>query len=42
MPANSVATVWLVAIPATLGNSEQYRYVWVQPQRITQAVNASA
>lgn len=42
MPANSVATVWLVAIPAAMWNSEQYRYVWIQPQRITQAKNPSA
>jgi len=43
MPANSVATVWLFAVPMALGtNSQKYRFVWVQPQWITQAVGPAA
>ena len=43
MPDNSVATVWLFAMPVALGgDNPKYRYFWVQPQWITQAQNASA
>jgi hypothetical protein len=43
MPANSCATVWIFALPVTASaNSQAYRYLFVQPQWITQATNSSA
>jgi len=43
MPANSAATVWIYALPVTTSaNSQAYRYLFIQPQWITQATNASA
>jgi len=43
MPANSVATVWVYAMPVCAGTScQKYRYFFVQPQWITQATNSSA
>jgi hypothetical protein len=43
MPANSVASVWLIAIPvASDATSQAYRFVWLQPQWITQAQNSSS
>lgn len=43
MPANSAATVWLVAFPAAAdATSQARRLVWIQPQWITQATAASA
>lgn len=43
MPSNSVATVWLMAVPASAdAASQKYRFLWVQPQWITQATNSSA
>lgn len=43
MPANSVATVWIYAIPVTASaGSQKYRYLFIQPQWITQAQNSSA
>ena len=43
MPANSVATVWIYALPVTSSaNSQAYRYLFVQPQWITQATSSSA
>jgi hypothetical protein len=43
MPANSVATVWLIGIPASAdAGSQLYRFSWLQPQWITQAQNSSA
>lgn len=42
MPTDSVATVWLLALPVTADASSQaYRYCWIQPQWITQAQNSS-
>jgi len=42
-PANSIATVWVFAIPVCSGTTcQKYRYVFVQPQWITQAANPSA
>lgn len=39
MPANSVATVWVYAMPVCAGTTcQKYRYFFVQPQWITQAV----
>ena len=43
MPANSVATVWLIEMPAAASaNSQAYRHTWIQPQWITQATSGSA
>lgn len=43
MPSNSVATVWVVAIPVTSSvESQKYRYIFVQPQWVTLAVGPSA
>ena len=43
MPANSAATVWIYALPVTSSaNSQAYRYLFVQPQWITQATSSSA
>lgn len=43
MPANSVATVWLVAVPVSSdAGSQKYRFVWIQPQWVTNAQNSSA
>jgi len=43
MPANSVATVWVFAVPVCAGTTcQKYRYVFVQPQWITQSANPSA
>jgi hypothetical protein len=43
MPANSVATVWIIAVPTTADTaSQKYRYLFVQPQWITEASNQSA
>lgn len=43
MPANSVASVWIYALPVTASaGSQAYRYLFVQPQWITQAVGPSA
>jgi len=43
MPANSVASVWVYAVPVTASaGSQAYRYIFVQPQWITQAQNSSA
>ena len=43
MPANSVATVWIFALPVTSSaNSQAYRYLFVQPQWITQATGPGA
>lgn len=43
MPANSVATVWLLEVPAsTDATSQKYRHIWIQPQWITQASGAGA
>jgi hypothetical protein len=43
MPANSAATIWIYALPVTSSaNSQAYRYLFVQPQWITQATNSSA
>jgi len=42
MPANSVGTVWLMGIPATASaTSQKYRFLWIQPQWITQAQSTS-
>ena len=42
MPANSVMSVWLYAIPmAADAVSQKYRFVWGQGQWITQAKNSS-
>ena len=43
MPANSVATVWLMEVPAAAGvTNQKYRHVWIQPQWITQSAGSSA
>ena len=43
MPSNSVASVWIYAQPmASDVISQQYRYLFVQPQWITQATSGSA
>jgi len=43
MPANSLASVWIYAIPVCSDNSSQkYRFLFVQPQWITQSSNSSA
>jgi hypothetical protein len=43
MPANSVATVWVYAMPMTAdATSQTYRYLFVQPQWISQATSSSA
>ena len=43
MPANSVASVWIYAIPVSADvTSQKYRYLFVQPQWYTQAQNSSA
>lgn len=43
MPANSVATVWIYALPVTTSaNSQAYRYLFIQPQWRTQATSSSA
>jgi len=43
MPANSVASVWLVALPmAADTDSQKLRFFWVQPQWITQAQGPAA
>jgi hypothetical protein len=43
MPANSAATVWVYAVPVTSSaNSQAYRYLFVQPQWITQATSSSS
>jgi hypothetical protein len=43
MPVNSAATVWIYAIPVISSSiSQKYRYLFVQPQWITQATNSSA
>lgn len=39
MPANSLATVWLIALPVSEGADNEYRYLFVQPQWVTQAKN---
>jgi hypothetical protein len=43
LPANSVATIWIYAVPvAASAGSQAYRYLFVQPQWFTQATNSSA
>lgn len=43
MPANSVASVWVYAIPVTASaTSQEYRYLFIQPQWVTLATGASA
>jgi hypothetical protein len=43
MPSNSVATVWVYGVPVTASaGSQAYRYLFVQPQWITQATSGSA
>jgi len=43
MPANSLATVWLMELPVAAGATNQkYRHVWIQPQWVTQAQNSSS
>ena len=43
MPANSVASVWLLEVPATAdATSQKYRHLWIQPQWITQSTGAGA
>ena len=43
MPANSVATVWLLEMPASAdATSQKYRHTWIQPQWITQAQSGAA
>jgi hypothetical protein len=43
MPANSISSVWVYAIPVTAdANSQKYRYLFVQPQWITKAQSAAA
>lgn len=43
MPANSVSSVWIYAQPvASDSTSQAYRYLFVQPQWITQASSSSA
>jgi hypothetical protein len=43
MPANSVMSIWLYAVPVTDdAGSQAYRFMWLQGQWITQAANASA
>jgi len=43
MPANSVATVWIMARQvAADATSQKYRYQFIQPQWITQATGATA
>ena len=40
MPSNSVATIWLLAVPVTSDvTSQLYRYIWVQPQWITKSTS---
>ena len=43
MPANSVATVWLIGIPTTKdATSQAFRLTWKEPQWITQATSGAA
>ena len=43
MPSNSVATVWVYAVPVSASaGSQAYRYLFVQPQWVTQATSSSA
>lgn len=43
MPSNSVASVWVYAIPVTASaGSQAYRYLFVQPQWVTLAAGPSA
>ena len=43
MPANSMTSVWIYALPVTSSaTSQAYRFLFVQGQWITQAANASA
>jgi hypothetical protein len=43
MPNNSVASVWIIGIPmASDANSQKYRFLFIQPQWITQATGAGA
>jgi hypothetical protein len=43
MPSNSIATVWVYSIPASAGTtSQEKRYIFIQPQWITQAQSGSA
>ena len=40
MPANSVTSIWLIALPAAAdADSQKYRFLWMQGQWITQAQN---
>jgi hypothetical protein len=41
LPANSIATIWVIALPVALGSSQSYRYLFLQPQWFTQAKNSS-
>jgi hypothetical protein len=41
LPANSIATIWVIALPVALGSSQPYRYLFLQPQWFTQAKNSS-
>ena len=43
MPINSIATVWIYTVPVTASTGSQaYRYLFVQPQWITQATSGSS
>jgi len=43
LPANSLASVWIYAVPVTSdANSQSFRYLFIQPQWYTQAQNSSA
>lgn len=43
MPSNSVASVWVLALPVTSSaGSQQYRYLFIQPQWVTLATSGSA
>jgi hypothetical protein len=42
-PSNSCGTVWLIGVPVTKDtDSQKYRYLFVQPQWITQAASGAA
>jgi hypothetical protein len=42
-PANSLGSVWVYALPVTASvTSQKYRYLFVQPQWVTQSQNGSA